>query len=93
MRRALRAEAGKVTRMNSNYIGAAIDLERQLVNIEWLVAARCDLSEALGDVETNVRTVADSTRLTGLRRQGRDVAQVAYGAALEKFRRLDRSRA
>lgn len=61
---ALRAEAGKVTRLNSNYIGAAIDLERQLGNMEWLVTARCDLSEALGDVETNVRAVADSTRLT-----------------------------
>lgn len=61
---ALRAEAGKVTRLNSNYIGAAIDLERQLVNMEWLVAARCDLGDALGDVETNVRTLADSARLT-----------------------------
>lgn len=61
---ALKAAAGKVSRVNSNYIGAAIDLERQLVNIEWLVTARCDLRAALGEVEANVRTVADSARLT-----------------------------
>lgn len=61
---ALKAAAGRVSRVNSNYIGAAIDLERQLVNIEWLVTARCDLREALGEVEANVRTVADSARLT-----------------------------
>lgn len=60
---ALRVEAGKVTRMNPNHIGAAIDFERQLANMEWLVEAGCDLGEALGDVEANVRAVADSTRL------------------------------
>lgn len=61
---ALRVAAGQVRSLNPNRISAAIDLERQLPNMEWLVAARCDLGEALADLEANLRAVADSSRLT-----------------------------
>ena len=43
---------------------AAIDLELQLTNIKWLVANRCDLGQPLGLLETNLRAVADSDRIT-----------------------------
>lgn len=62
---ALHAAASQITRLNPAHISAAIDLERQLANMEWLVSSRCDLDQALGDVETNLRAVADSARLTG----------------------------
>ncbi len=47
-----------------DYLAAAIELEAQLPNIRWLVAARCDLDASLGTLETNLRAVADSERLT-----------------------------
>ena len=56
--------AGTVTKARSDYLSAAIDLEGQLPNIRWLVANRCDLGEPLGLLETNVRAVADSDRMT-----------------------------
>jgi hypothetical protein len=56
--------AGTVTKARSDYLIAAIDLEGQLPNIRWLVANRCDLGEPLGLLETNVRAVADSDRMT-----------------------------
>lgn len=60
---ALRAAASRITRLNPTHISAAIDLERQLANMEWLASARCDLEEPLGDVEAKVRAVADSARI------------------------------
>jgi hypothetical protein len=42
----------------------AIDLERQLPNIRWLVGKSCDLGAPLGLLESNVRAVADSDRMT-----------------------------
>lgn len=60
---ALKVEAGKIARTRSDYLSAAIDLERQLPNIEWLVAARCDLTEALAEAEVKIRAVSDSPRL------------------------------
>ncbi len=60
---ALRAAAGKVDRTRSNYIGIAIDLERQLPNIKWLAGAHCDIGEAVAFLETRVRAVSDSSRL------------------------------
>ena len=42
----------------------ATDLELQLPNIRWLLAGRCDLGQPLGLLETNVRAVADSDRMT-----------------------------
>ena len=62
---ALQAAAAKIDRTRSNYIGIAIDLERQLPNVKWLVAARCDIAEAVAFLETRVRVVSDSPRLTG----------------------------
>jgi hypothetical protein len=62
---ALQAAAAKIDRTRSNYIGIAVDLERQLPNIKWLVSARCDISEAVAFLETRVRAVSDSPRLTG----------------------------
>jgi hypothetical protein len=61
---ALAAAAGQVTKARSDYLNAAIDLELQLANIKWLVANRCDLGQPLGLLETNVRAVADSDRMT-----------------------------
>ncbi|MPZ36096.1 MAG: hypothetical protein GEV13_34935 [Rhodospirillales bacterium] len=60
---ALQAAAAKIDRTRSNYIGIAIDLERQLPNIKWLSAARCDIGEAISVLETRVRAVSDSPRL------------------------------
>lgn len=62
---ALRAAAAKIDRTRSDYIGIAIDLERQLPNIKWLAGARCDVGEAVAFLETRVRAVSDSPRLTG----------------------------
>lgn len=60
---ALRAEAGKIVRTRSDYLTVALDLERQLPNIEWLVNSNCDLGESLSEVATRIRTVSDSSRL------------------------------
>jgi hypothetical protein len=61
---ALAGAAGKVTKARSDYLSAAIDLELQLPNMKWLIANRCDLGQPLGLLETNVRAVADSDRMT-----------------------------
>jgi hypothetical protein len=63
-REALRTEAFKIDRMRSDYLAVAMDLERQLPNIKWLAAARCDIAEAVAALETRVRAVSDSPRLT-----------------------------
>ena len=60
---ALRAEAFKINKTRSDYIGVAMDLERQMPNIKWLAGARCDLSSALTLLEMNVRAVSDSPRM------------------------------
>ncbi len=62
---ALASAAAQVSpKMRTDYLSAAIDLEWQLPNMRWLVGARCDLSAPLGVLETNVRAVADSERMT-----------------------------
>ena len=61
---ALKAEAGKISRTRTDYISVAVDLEYQLRNMEWLVAARCNLDEALTEIETRVRAISDLPRLT-----------------------------
>ncbi|MBS0224115.1 MAG: hypothetical protein JSR91_25615 [Proteobacteria bacterium] len=62
--KALTAAAAQVSpHQRSDYLSAAMELERQLPNIKWLVGTRCDLGEALSLLETNVRAVADSPRL------------------------------
>lgn len=60
---ALRAEAGKIVQTRSDYLTVALDLERQLPNIEWLVGSGCDLRESLSEVTTRIRAVSDSSRL------------------------------
>ena len=62
-RDALRAEAAKIAKTRSDYISVAIDLERQLPNIEWLTGEGCDLSGPLSDAANRVRSVSDSERL------------------------------
>ena len=42
----------------------AIDLELQIPNMKWLLANGCDLGQPLGLLETNVRAVEDSDRMT-----------------------------
>jgi hypothetical protein len=61
---ALAGAAGKVTKARSDYLGAAIALEGQLPNIKWLAGNGCDLGSPLGLLESNLRAVADSSRMT-----------------------------
>jgi hypothetical protein len=61
---ALGAEAMKVERGRGAYLALAMDLERQLPNIRWLAGAACDLDAALTTLETNLRAVSDSERLS-----------------------------
>jgi hypothetical protein len=61
---ALAGAAGKVTKAKTDYLMTAIDLELQLPNMKWLVGNGCDLGEPLGLLETNLRAVADSDRMT-----------------------------
>lgn len=51
-------------KVSSNYLGLAIDLERQRPNLEWLTSERCDLDQPLTQLEKNLRAVADSSRIT-----------------------------
>ncbi len=60
-----RAAAQLDPKTGSNQIGKAIDLERQLPNLQWLTGERCDLAVPLGVLEKNLRAVADSSRITG----------------------------
>jgi hypothetical protein len=62
---ALARDAAKVDpKVSSNYLGEAIDLERQRANLEWLVGEGCDLRTPLTQLEKNLRAVADSSRIT-----------------------------
>jgi hypothetical protein len=63
-RQALRIQVGGISRTRSDYLRAAMDLEYQLRNIEWLIAARCNLDEALTDAATNLRAASDLPRFT-----------------------------
>jgi hypothetical protein len=63
---ALAGLATKIGPGQSNSIGVALDLERQLDNIKWLVAGRCDFDATLEPLEKNLRIVADSSRITKL---------------------------
>ena len=61
---ALYAETLKIDRArSSNYIGIALDMERQMPNVKWLVGGGCNLNNALALLETNVRKVSDSSRM------------------------------
>ena len=51
-------------KVNSNYLGSAIDLEAQLSNLQWLVTDGCDLKAPLALLENNLRAVADPSRIT-----------------------------
>ena len=62
---ALARETAKVDpKVSSNYLGEAIDLERQLPNLQWLTGEGCDLAMPLVQLEKNLRAVADSSRIT-----------------------------
>jgi hypothetical protein len=63
---ALQRQAMKIDRSQPGYVTAAIDVEWQLPNMEWLTAAHCDLDQALALAEARVRAIADNGRLTGL---------------------------
>jgi hypothetical protein len=63
---ALAAMASKIGSGQSNSIGVALDVERQLDNIKWLVAGHCDFDATLEPLEKNLRIVADSSRITKL---------------------------
>lgn len=63
---ALKAIANKIRRTEPGFINAALEIEWQLPNIEWLVGAKCDLGDALAEAETRIREVSDSSRVTGI---------------------------
>jgi len=63
---ALAGLASNIGPGQSNSIGVALDLERQLPNIKWLVAGHCDFDATLAPLEKNLRIVADSSRISGL---------------------------
>ena len=61
---ALDREAAKINRTTgSDYLSVAMDLERQLPNIKWLVGAHCDLGGSLGRLVVRIRDVSDSERM------------------------------
>ena len=57
---ALASAASQVTKVRSDYLSVAIDLEQQLPNINWLTDGGCNLDVSLGLLADNVRSVADS---------------------------------
>jgi len=59
-----KAAAGVSPKARSDYIGAAIELEYELPTIRWLRDNKCDLGVPLGQLEANLRAVADSPRIT-----------------------------
>ncbi len=63
---ALAGMASNIAPGRPNSIGVALDLERQLPNIKWLVAGRCDFAPIFEPLEKNLRIVADSSRITKL---------------------------
>jgi len=63
---ALAGMASNIGPGKSNSIGVALDLERQLPNLKWLVAGHCDFDAIFEPLEKNLRIVADSSRITGL---------------------------
>lgn len=60
---ALGREAGKVDRKRTDYLSAAIDLEGQLTNMRFFLAAHCDLTPVIADLRTRVMAVSDSPRI------------------------------
>ncbi len=58
------AAGGVSPKVRSDYLTAAIELEYELPTIRWLVGAGCNLDQPLGVLETNLRAVADSARIT-----------------------------
>ena len=60
---ALASAASQVTKVRSDYLSVAIDLEQQLPNINWLTDGGCNLDVSLGLLADNVRSVADSQRM------------------------------
>ncbi len=61
---ALAGMASKIGPGQSNSLGVALDLERQLDNIKWLVAGRCNFDALFDPLEKNLRIVANSSRIT-----------------------------
>jgi hypothetical protein len=65
-RAALREVSLKIDPSYSNRLGEAIELEFQLPNLKWLVAAHCDVNEVLTDLAARLRVVRDSSRIDQL---------------------------
>jgi len=64
---ALARETAQVDpKVSTNSLGVALELERQLPNLQWLVGEGCDLRAPLIQLEKNLRVVADSSRITKL---------------------------
>ena len=57
------ARVARIDRSRPDYVAVALDLERQLPNIEWLAGARCDIGRATASLEARLRAVSDSPRL------------------------------
>jgi hypothetical protein len=52
-----------VDRKRTDYLSVAIDLEGQLTNMRFLLAAHCDLTPVITDLRTRVIAVSDSPRI------------------------------
>jgi hypothetical protein len=64
---ALAKETSQVDpKLSTNSLGVALELERQLPNLQWLVGEGCDLGAPLVQLEKNLRAVADSSRIVKL---------------------------
>ena len=59
------AARGVDPKVRTDYLTAAMDLEDQIPNLQWLVTDGCDLKTPLALLEKNLRAVADSSRITG----------------------------
>jgi hypothetical protein len=53
-------------KVSTNALGVALELERQLPNLQWLAGEGCDLGVPLVQLEKNLRAVADSSRIVKL---------------------------
>lgn len=72
---ALASASSQVTKVRSDYLSVAINLEQQMPNIDWLVEGGCNLNASLGLLADHVHAVSDSPRMD------------KFAARLEGYRR------
>lgn len=60
---ALQAAAGRIEQRRGNRVSQALELERQMPNIEWLAHGGCAIDAVLADLEKRLRAIPDTPRL------------------------------